>query len=157
MGKFIFRNLLILFLCFFLSLPVLASRSMVRVKVKTAAGGKEEIGLYGESYALLVAASDYSGGWSRLHSVPREMNELEKLLKGKGFQVIRVDDPKAGELESAFKAFIDEYGFGTDNRLLFYYSGYGHTRLEGTKGILSQWTLRTRWITRRTFFARPCR
>jgi hypothetical protein len=99
-------------------------------------GSRQQVELYGESYALLIAASNYTKGWAKLESVPGEMDRLEALLKTKGFHVVRVNDPDGKELEGAFENFIDEYGYKANNRLLFFYSGHGHTRKDGAKGYL---------------------
>ncbi len=106
------------------------------MKVRTTGGGEQKVDLYGSSYALLVAVSEYDNGWSKLESVPREMDQLEKLLAAKGFSVTRVNNPDGDELEDAYEDFIADYGYTSSNRLLFFYSGHGHTRLDGSKGYL---------------------
>lgn len=116
--------------------PAFASRTFKRVKMKATDGSERQVELYGASHALLVAVSDYTKGWSKLESVPGEMDQLENLLNAKGFQVTRVDDPTGKELEQAYENFIDNYGYNPRNRLLFFYSGHGHTRLDGSKGYL---------------------
>ena len=39
-------------------------------------------------------------------------------------------------MSEAFEDFIDRYGFDEGNRLLFFFSGHGHTRKRGKKGYL---------------------
>jgi formylglycine-generating enzyme required for sulfatase activity len=40
-------------------------------------------------------------------------------------------DPDGDELEDAFEDFIDEYGYTPGNRLLFFFTGHGHSREDG--------------------------
>jgi Tfp pilus assembly protein PilP len=95
-----------------------------------------QIGAYESSYALLVGVSDYTNGWPDLNSVPSELSQVETLLKQRGFEVIKVMNPTSNELEDAFRDFVDEYGLDAANRLLFYFSGHGYTRLNNSKGYL---------------------
>ncbi|GAB4336106.1 MAG: hypothetical protein Kow0089_06140 [Desulfobulbaceae bacterium] len=107
----------------------------VRVPVAEDAGGGE-MDLYSGSYALLIGASHYRGGWPSLESIPGELDKVEKLLRHKGFTVERVRDPDSRQLKEAFTGFINRYGYDRNNRLLFFYSGHGYTRLNGRKGYL---------------------
>jgi len=45
-------------------------------------------------------------------------------------------NPNAKEMETAFKEFIDAYGYEFTNRLLFFYSGHGYTLDDGDRGFL---------------------
>ena len=94
------------------------------------------VGLYKASYALLIGVSNYTAGWRKLESVVKEIDEIEKILREKGFIVKKVIDPDSKKLKNSFENFVDEFGYEKDNRLLFFYSGHGHTRKEGTKGYL---------------------
>ena len=80
--------------------------------------------------------SDYTNGWPDLNAVPSELLKVERLLEKKGFRVTKVMDPTSDTLEDAFEDFVDEYGFEATNRLLFFFSGHGYTRLDNTKGYL---------------------
>jgi hypothetical protein len=133
----IIRNIVILsslLLSFMLS-QTYAARG-IAVKIKTTSGTEEAIQLYGGSYALLVGVSDYRSGWPSLESVPGELDKVEDLLKSKGFTVEKHIDPDNRELKLAFENFINRYGYTNDNRLLFFFSGHGHSRKNGRKGYL---------------------
>lgn len=122
-----------------LLLPAHLSLSATRglqISVKDATGSVENVSLYRGSYALLVGVSNYNAGWPTLPSVPKEIGEVEKLLVAKGFHVEKILDPNGLQLESGFKDFINKFGLEKDNRLLFFFSGHGHTRSEGQKGYL---------------------
>ena len=106
------------------------------IKMKDAGGNEEDVQLYGGSYALLIGASTYTAGWPSLESIPGELDDVEKLLTGKGFVVNRVHDPNSKQLKDAFTSFINQYGYDQNNRLLFFYSGHGYTRMNGRKGYL---------------------
>ncbi len=134
-------------LCGFVFIPcVLLSLS---VAVESAVGAKtkglqffikdrqgKQVGLYGESHALLIGVSQYTAGWPKLESVPHEIERVDKALQQQGFNVKRVMDPDSDELFSAFDDFIDAFGYDTNNRLLFFYSGHGYNRKQGNKGYL---------------------
>jgi formylglycine-generating enzyme required for sulfatase activity len=64
------------------------------------------------------------------------MDEVNEGLSGMGFEVTRVSDPRSDQLRNAFQDFINAHGYGAGNRLLFFYSGHGHSRDNGTKGYL---------------------
>lgn len=118
-------------------LPFLSSGSDTRgikVIVKDTSGRK--VALYKESHALVIGISDYTAGWPKLESVPHEINKVEAALKNRGFHVVKVMNPTSDELNEAFEDFIDTYGFDEGNRLLFFFSGHGHTRKGGKKGYL---------------------
>nr|VFJ61184.1 MAG: Formylglycine-generating enzyme, required for sulfatase activity, contains SUMF1/FGE domain [Candidatus Kentron sp. FW] len=103
------------------------------LRVVTTKG--EELLRYGKSFALLIGVGDYAH-WSDLHQVSRELDRVQKMLKGQGFTVIRVNNPDSDELSDAFEDFKDKYGFDGNNRLLFFFSGHGHTRDHNNKGYL---------------------
>ncbi len=96
----------------------------------------EQIDLYDKSYALLIGVSDYTHGWNDLTQVPVELDGVETALVNQGFTVIRVNNPNDKQLQAAFEDFIDEYGLEPQNRLLFYYSGHGHSFKGDSKGYL---------------------
>ena len=106
------------------------------VPIRTKSG--EVVGLYKASYALLIGVSNYTAGWRKLESVIKEIDEIEKVLREKGFIVKKVIDPDSKQLKDSFENFVHEFGYAEDNRLLFFYSGHGHTRnlKQGIKGYL---------------------
>ncbi len=68
--------------------------------------------------------------------VPDEIDQIAASLKSQGFHVVKVINPTSDQLSEAFEGFIDKYGFDENNRLLFFFSGHGHSRKGGTKGCL---------------------
>jgi formylglycine-generating enzyme required for sulfatase activity len=112
-----------------------ASRGL-RIRTKTTSGSTQELEMYRGSYALLIGQSNYTAGWPKLESIPGELNLVASALKAKGFWVEKHLDLNGKQLEKTFEEFIDRYGYKKENRLLFYYSGHGHTRLNGRKGYL---------------------
>ncbi len=122
-----------------LSAPAFAQTSDVAAKpVSIVTKTGQQVGLYKGSYALIIGESRYTAGWPNLESVPGEMTRLEAALKQQGFDVTRVNDADGPRLERAFKDFIGAHGYERDARLLFFYSGHGHTRQVGSqpKGYL---------------------
>ena len=126
-----FPTVILAMLC---DLALAADERRLEVVVKDGSG--QQVALYRGSYALLIGVSDYTAGWPSLNSVPSELDRVEAALKDKGFHVIRVMDPTGEALKRAFEDFIGMYGFHQNNRLLFFFSGHGHTREKGAKGYL---------------------
>ncbi len=106
----------------------------IEVVIADAAG--QRVGLYQGSYALLIGISDYTAGWPDLGSVPGELDRVEAALKKQGFEVVKIMNPGSRGLKLAYEDFIGRYGFTPGNRLLFFFSGHGHTRKGGAKGYL---------------------
>jgi hypothetical protein len=115
------------------SSPIMAQQR--GVTAITDASGRN-VGFYQDSYALLIGVSDYTAGWPDLESIPNELKAVEAVLKTQGFHVVALLNPNRSALEKAFQDFINQYGFEPQNRLLFFYSGHGETRLGGSKGYL---------------------
>jgi len=90
--------------------------------------GSHILSSYSGSYALLIGESQYTNGWDSLVSIPEELRDVEKLLKSQNFKVEKSMNLNADQLGNRFKTFINDYGFDENNRLLFFYSGHGHTR-----------------------------
>ena len=126
-----FITLLVLFLPF---LSLASQTKGINVVVKDTSG--RNVGLYKGSHALLIGISNYTAGWPKLERVPYEIEQVEAALKKQGFHVVKVMDPTSEALNSAFEDFIYKYGFDENNRLLFFFSGHGHTRMRGKKGYL---------------------
>ena len=112
---------------FLFALPLSAAeRGVKRVEIKTSSG--ETVGLYEESHALVIGVSEYTNGWPKLPGVRKDVKAVTAALEKKGFNVTQVNNPKDRRaIEDAFTGFIDRYGLKPENRLLFYFSGHGHT------------------------------
>ena len=89
--------------------------------------------LYAQSHALLIGVSNYKY-WPSLETIPRELDDISRELKKRGFRVTRVDDPNGRQLQKALEDFVYKYGYDRKNRLLVYFAGHGHT-IDG-KGFL---------------------
>ncbi|MBL8331035.1 MAG: SUMF1/EgtB/PvdO family nonheme iron enzyme [Rubrivivax sp.] len=83
--------------------------------------------LYRESQALVIGASKYVNGWSRLPGVPGDVQAVNKLLAAQGFNVQTVTDPDYQALDAALRNFIVEHGSKPEARLVIYFAGHGHT------------------------------
>ena len=117
-----------------LSVAIAADSRGMKIVIKDR-GGKA-IGGYSASHALLIGVSDYTAGWPDLESVPGEMDSVAGMLARQGFEVQKVLNPTAAQMKRAFEGFIDRYGFNSNDRLLFVFSGHGYNRLNGKKGYL---------------------
>ena len=82
------------------------------------------------NYALLIGVSRYTG-WAPLLTIPSELDDVGKALIEQGFEITRVDDPNAEELNDAFEDFIDDYGYKEDHRLFFFFAGHGYSDDKG--------------------------
>ena len=91
---------------------------------------------YSGSYALIIGESDYTAGWSKLNSIPSELDQVESVLQDQGFVVKRYANLNSKDLKRTFEKFINNYGLDENNRLLFFYSGHGHSRSNGSKGYI---------------------
>lgn len=117
--------------------PVLAEvskRGLHRVMLGATTQEGDDIALYQGSHALLIGVSKYTNGWSDLSSIPSELDDVEKALHAKNFNIIRLNDPDDKELRNGITEFINDYGYDPGNRLLFFFSGHGHS--ENNKGYL---------------------
>ena len=134
MRKFTIMTICALLLSLLLASNLPAKQRGIKVVIKDTSG--REVGLYKESHALLIGVSNYIAGWPKLERVPYEIEQVEAVLKKKGFHVVKVMDPTSVALSEVFEDFINKYGFDENNRLLFFFSGHGHTRKRGKKGYL---------------------
>jgi TonB family protein len=110
-----------------LSLRAVDARGL-KVVIRDQAG--QQVGLYKASYALVIGVSDYLDGprgWPDLPGVRRDVIRVKAALEGRGFHVTMVTNPTRVQLEQAFNDFIGRYGLEPGHRLLFYFSGHGHT------------------------------
>ena len=112
---------------------VKAQRNAEKTIIRDSSG--KEVILYEQSHALVIWAGNYQRGWSKLNNVENEAKRVSAALKRRGFNVTQVGDPNGEELQDAIKNFIDTYGYQTDNRLVIFFAGHGHTR-QRTKGYL---------------------
>ncbi|CCQ91042.1 exported hypothetical protein [Nitrospina gracilis 3/211] len=111
-----------------LALPTITlaeERGIRVVPIEDAEGN--QVGLYQESHALIVGVSDYTAGWPDLPGVNKDVNLVKNALEKQGFNVVVVMNPNHEGMQKAFNDFINRYGHGVDNRLLFYFAGHGHT------------------------------
>lgn len=101
-----------------------ASRGLNVVSIKDSTG--KQVGLYTESHALVIGVSDYDH-WPLLPGVMKDIEIVKRTFESHGFNVEVVKNPKRAEMVSAIESFINRYGHGVDNRLIFYFAGHGHT------------------------------
>ncbi|MGD2149066.1 MAG: caspase family protein [Desulfobacterales bacterium] len=116
----------LLVLCTFTAAGYAAARGIKVLKITDNQG--QEVGLYRQSHALVIGASDYREGWPRLPGVQQDVKAVSATLKDHGFNVEIVTNPTRAKLYQAFSNFINRYGQKIQNRLLFYFAGHGHTR-----------------------------
>ncbi len=113
-----------------------ATRRLTRVPVPVGTDGRSQE-LYTGSYALLVGVSRYDtpAAWASLDGIPGELNQLADALRAAGFdRVQQATNPTGLELRRAVEDFIGTYGYIPGNRLVFYFSGHGHTLDKGARG-----------------------
>lgn len=122
----IYRGMLFAFLILLQGLPLQAATRGLNVTQITTETG-EEVGLYQESHALLIGVSDYTAGWPDLPGVKKDVEAVKTTLESQGFQVEILENPTRSQLDQTFTDFITKYGQAPDNRLVFYFSGHGHT------------------------------
>lgn len=104
-----------------------SERGLHRNVLSAVTNNGQSIQLYEQSHALLIGVSDYTDGWSDLEAIPEELDAVEDALVAKGFNVVRVRNPDSRQMKAAFEDFINDYGHDPNNRLLFFYSGHGHS------------------------------
>ena len=119
-------TVLLFVLCTFNTKGYAAKRGINVVKITDAKG--KEVGLYQESYALVIGVIAYRSGWPRLPGVKKDVKAVSKALNDHGFEVETAINPTRSKLYEAFSTFINRYGQNVENRLLFYFAGHGYTR-----------------------------
>jgi formylglycine-generating enzyme required for sulfatase activity len=132
-------------LVFLLSISLLFSCNDSTIKTRSSDRGGGAVDItdsngskilsYSGSYALIIGQSDYAH-WGGLNSIPSELNEVESVLEDQGFVVERHKNLNSKNLKRTFEKFINNYGLDANNRLLFFYSGHGYSRLNGSKGYI---------------------
>jgi len=83
--------------------------------------------LYTGSYALVIGVSNYTAGWDDLPGVKSDMEAVKSALEKHGFAVTLLPDPTEREVDTKIHYFIKEHGYESENRLLIYFAGHGHT------------------------------
>lgn len=131
-----FRNCYALRAWLYCHLLVLYSVQSAAATISVLDAHGNKVAGYNASHALLVGVSDYTAGWPDLETIPGELKQVELALSSQGFTVTKVLNPTSIELMEAYRQFIAKYGFDGQNRLLFYFSGHGHTRHDGQRGYL---------------------
>lgn len=118
------KYLLILFfvLLFQFTFSQQSGKTTVSIKVDSI-----DIDLYQESHALLIGVSKYSLDWPDLSGVRKDIQLLKPVLENQGFNTVIIEDPTKEELEKSITDFITKYGQRSQNRLLIYFAGHGHT------------------------------
>jgi len=109
------------------------NRGMRKVNITDTDGSK--ILSYSGSYALIIGQSDYAH-WGDLNSIPSELDEVQSVLQDQNFVVERHKNLNSKDLKGTFEKFINNYGLDENNRLLFFYSGHGYSRLNNSKGYI---------------------
>lgn len=119
--------ILMMLLLMIWTLPLLAAESKsVKIVIRDSAG--QEVGLYENSYALVIGVSEYTNGLSNLPGVKKDVALVAEVLEEHGFQIKLAENPTdRNQLDRLFTDFIDKYGQKINDRLLFYFSGHGHT------------------------------
>jgi formylglycine-generating enzyme required for sulfatase activity len=84
---------------------------------------------YNDSYALVIGNGAYpvQNGWQPLPEAVNDAKEVAEVLERHGFNVTLKTDITKTEFDEAFSDFIYTSGQASENRLLFYYTGHGHT------------------------------
>jgi hypothetical protein len=96
--------------------------------VKLFSEGKQ-IGVYKNSYALIIGNSDYDNE----NDLPRahaDIDVVRKALLEQGFQDQDIEvyiDTTGGQLRSRIEEFVDKHGYEKDARILIWYAGHGAT------------------------------
>lgn len=107
------------------STPV--QRGLQVISIPDSSGQKIDLKLYEGSYALVIGINTYTAGWPSLPGVAHDVAAVHAALEAQGFLVTLVENPTKDDLEDAFEKFIHTYGRQSENRLVFYFAGHGHT------------------------------
>lgn len=83
--------------------------------------------LYKNSHALVVGVSQYTNGWDVLLNPVKDAGEVSTELEKHGFTVNLILNPTSDSLRRAIDNFIAGKGLDSQNRLLFYFAGHGHS------------------------------
>jgi formylglycine-generating enzyme required for sulfatase activity len=103
-----------------------------RVTVRVDGQQKE---LYSQqSYALVIGNSVYDK-WNALPGVEEDIAAVTKALESQGFVVDIARNLKSKSLRDKVEAFIQNWGYDKDRRIVIYFAGHGDTQraLDGRK------------------------
>lgn len=90
---------------------------------------------YDSSHALVIWAGSYNDPrWPILGNLSNESKQVENALTRQGFTVATIANPTSKQIRSSIEEFIQKYGFGLNNRLVFYFAGHGWTRKNNELG-----------------------
>ena len=122
-------------ICFVSSPPVFAASRGILIKAKNSAGSSRQIQLYSDYHALVVGCGDYRGGWPRLPHPVDDAREVAATLKQLDWEVELLENPGWDQLDRALTGLITGAGRSSDNAVLLWFSGHGHTleEADGTK------------------------
>ncbi len=97
------------------------------IYVKTKEG--KEIKLYKAAYALVIGNGGYNKtDWAELPGALMDADAVANALSKRGYHVTLEKDIKTKEkFETVFAEFSSKYGQDSENQILFYYAGHGHT------------------------------
>lgn len=113
-------------LCLAIVLPMQSHTAETRgIQIVDTSG--YQVGLYENSYAVVIGISDYTNGWPDLPGVREDAAVVKKTLEEQGFKVTVVEDANYEELDQAFDDFINRHGRVPNDRLVFYFAGHGYT------------------------------
>ena len=88
--------------------------------------------IYNQSHALIIWAGEYqSQHWDRLSNIQSESRDVKAALIRQGFKITTLSNPKGQQLRQGIQAFINNYGYEAENRLVIYFAGHGWTRDNG--------------------------
>ena len=114
-----------LILLFLFSICLFSQERGFKVVAATSEG--EIVNLYKECYALVIGVSDYESSWPNLPNTTRDADEIGDLLEDLGFKVSRVKNPTKDQLIRSLEDLVYGPGQETDNCLVIFYAGHGHT------------------------------
>ncbi len=100
-------------------------RAAIRKQKQAAAADLESF--YHKSAALVIGNGHYKNGWSSLPGALCDVDEVAAALRKHGFAVTLKKNLTKRTFDTELLRFIQKYGRESNNRLLFYYSGHGHT------------------------------
>lgn len=89
--------------------------------------------LYTSSFAILIGQSNYQS-YSKLPSVPDELQKLMGVLESSGFHVLLYNDLDSGDFQDTLQDFFNRKGNDKSGRVFIFYAGHSVTRdVNGTK------------------------
>ncbi|PIE69308.1 MAG: hypothetical protein CSA21_02535 [Deltaproteobacteria bacterium] len=125
---------IIIFFCLLVVLGgglALAAKDRAAIRYRKQAARAQLESFYHTSAALVIGNGKYGHGWDNLPGALRDVDEVAAALKKHGFAVTLKKNLTKSGFDAALLRFIQKYGQDKNNRLLFYYSGHGHTESFG--------------------------